>query len=68
MSIVQSGGGGVIVWRMLSWHTLGPLILTRHHLNATAYLCIVADHVNPFMATIYLLSLIMATSNWFVET
>ena len=23
---LQAGGGGVLVWGMLSWHTLGPLI------------------------------------------
>jgi len=31
-----------------------------HHLNATAYLSIVYDHVHPFMATIHPL---MATSS-----
>jgi len=46
-----AGGGGVMVWGMLSWHTLGPLI--GHRLNATAYLSIVSDHVHPFMATMY---------------
>ena len=38
---------------MFSWHTLDPLIPVYHCLNATAYLSIVADHVNPFMATMY---------------
>jgi len=32
---VQAGGGGVMVWEMFSWHTLGPP--TGHCLNATAY-------------------------------
>ena len=50
---VQAGGGGVMVWGMFSWHTLGLLIPINHHLNATAYLSIVADHVHPFMATMY---------------
>ncbi len=45
VSTVQAGGGGVMVWGIFSWHTLGPLVPIEHHLNATAYLSIVADHV-----------------------
>ncbi len=43
--MVQAGGGGVMVRGIFSWHTLGPLVPIKHHLNATAYLSIVADHV-----------------------
>ena len=43
--MVQAGVGGVMVWGIFSWHTLGPLVPTEHRLNATAYLSIVADHV-----------------------
>jgi len=50
---VQAGGGGVMVWGMFSWQTLGPLVPIGHRLNATAYLNIVSDHVNLFMATMY---------------
>ncbi len=53
VSTVQAGGGGVMVWGIFSWHTLGPLILIKHHLNATAYLSVVADHVHPFMTTVH---------------
>ncbi len=42
-----------MVWGIFSWHTLGPLVQIEHHLNATAYLSIVADHVHPFMTTVY---------------
>ncbi len=35
------------------WHTLGPLVPIEHYLNATAYLSIVADHVNLFMTIVY---------------
>ncbi len=52
-SKVQVGGGGVMVWGIFSWHTLGPLVPTEHRLNATAYLSVVADHVHPFMTTVY---------------
>ncbi len=53
VSMVQAGGGGVMVWGIFSWHTLGLLVLIEHRLNATAYLSIVVDHVHPFMTTVY---------------
>ncbi len=53
VSMVQAGGGGVIVWGIFSWHTLGPLIPIEHCLNTTANLSIVGDHVHPFMTTVY---------------
>ncbi len=31
----------------------GPLVQIEHCLNDTAYLSIVADHVHPFMITVY---------------
>ncbi len=52
VSAVQAAGG-VMVWGLFSWHTLGPLVPIEHRLNATAYLSIVADHVHPFMTTVY---------------
>jgi len=51
VTTVQPGGGGV--WGIFSWHTLGPLVPIGHHLNGTAYLNIVSDHIHPFMATMY---------------
>ncbi len=42
VSTVQAAGGGVMVWGIFYWHTLGPLIPIEHCLNATAYLSIVA--------------------------
>ncbi len=53
VSTVQAGGGGVMVWGIFSWHTLGLLVPIEHRLNATADLSIVADHVHPFMTTVY---------------
>ncbi len=61
VSTVQVGGGGIMVWGIFSWHTLGPLVPIEHCLNATVYLSIVADHVHPFMTTVY--HLLMATSS-----
>ncbi len=52
VSMVQAAGGGVMVWGIFSWHTLGLLVPIEHCLNATAYLSIVAD-VHPFMTTVY---------------
>ncbi len=42
-----------MVWGIFSWHILGPLVPIEHRLKATAYLSIVADHVLPFMTTVY---------------
>ncbi len=53
VSRVQAAGGSLMVWKIFSWHTLGPLVPIEHRLNATAYLSIVADHVHPFMTTVY---------------
>ncbi len=53
VSTVQAGGGGVNVWGIFSWHTQGALVQIEHCLSATAYLSIVADHVHPFMTTVY---------------
>ncbi len=53
VSTVQAVGGGVMVWGIYSWHTLGPLLPIEHRLNATAYLSIVADHFHPLMTTVY---------------
>uniref|UniRef100_A0A803JJK4 Uncharacterized protein n=1 Tax=Xenopus tropicalis TaxID=8364 RepID=A0A803JJK4_XENTR len=39
-TVQAGGGGGVMVWGMFSWHTLGPLVPIGHRLNATAYLSI----------------------------
>ncbi len=53
VSTVQAAGGGLMVWGIFSWHTLGPILPTEHCLNATAYLSIVDDHIHPFMTTVY---------------
>ncbi len=42
-----------MVWGIFSWKTLGPLVPIEHRLNTTAYLRFVADHVHPFMTTVY---------------
>ncbi len=46
-------GGGVIVWGIYSWYTLGTLVPIEYRLNATAYRSIVTDHVYPYMTTLY---------------
>ncbi len=53
VSTVQAGGGGVMVWGIFYWHTLGPLVPIEHCLNATAYLSIVAYYAHPFMTTVH---------------
>ncbi len=47
VSTVQAGGGGGVM--------VGDIFLVpiEHRLNSTAYLSIVADHVHPFMTSVY---------------
>ncbi len=59
VSMVQAGG--VMMWGIFSWHTLGILVPIEHGLNAAVYLRFVADHVHPFMTTVT--HLLMATSS-----
>ncbi len=33
VSTFQAGGGGVMMWGIFSWHTLGPLVPIEHHLT-----------------------------------
>ena len=35
VSKVQAGGGGVMVWGIFSWQTLGTLVPIEHRLNTT---------------------------------
>ncbi len=62
VSTVQAADGGVMVWGIFSWHTLGPLstnwaLFKRHSLPEYCF----TDHVHPFMTTVY--HLLMATSS-----
>ncbi|KAM8844829.1 rho GTPase-activating protein 23 isoform 3-T3 [Spinachia spinachia] len=52
VSTVQAAGG-VMVWGIFSWHTLGPSVPMEHRVNATAYLSFVDDRVHPFMTPVY---------------
>ena len=47
----QAGGGVETVWRILSWHTFGPLELFEQDLNMTAYLSIDGGHVHASMSS-----------------
>ncbi len=78
VSMVLAGGGGVMVWGIFSWHTLGPLSTNwasfkRHRLPE--YCC---WHVHPFMTTVYHLLMYFQQDNapchkaqiisdWFLE-
>lgn len=43
-----------MVQEIFSWHTFGPVAPTEYCLNTTAYLSVVADHVNASMTTVFL--------------
>ena len=49
----QAGRGSVMLWVMFCWETLGPAIHVDVTLTHTTYLSIVADHVHPFMETVF---------------
>jgi len=52
VTTVQAGGGGVIVWGMFSWHTLGTLVPIGHRLNArTMSIPLWPPCTHPLMAT-----------------
>ncbi|MCI4379860.1 hypothetical protein PGIGA_G00233280, partial [Pangasianodon gigas] len=53
MERTQAGGGSVMLWAMFCWETLGPGIHVDAILTHTTYLNIVADQVQPFMATVF---------------
>ncbi|XP_076359073.1 uncharacterized protein LOC143251715 [Tachypleus tridentatus] len=40
-------GGGIMVWEMFSWDTLGPLTPVEHHSNATASLALLLTMCIP---------------------
>ncbi len=76
-STVQAAGGGVMVWGYFLG-TLWALVPIEHRLNATTDLSIVADHVHPFMTTVYHLLMYFQQDNapchkaqiisdWFLE-
>ncbi len=52
-STVQAGGGGCNGVGDIFLAHFGPLLPIEHRLNFTAYLSMVADHVHPFMTTVY---------------
>ncbi|MBN3278646.1 TCB1 transposase, partial [Polyodon spathula] len=47
VSKLQADGGGVMVWGVFSWQTLGPLIKVEQRLNATGYLNIITNQPIP---------------------
>lgn len=49
----QAGRDSVMLWAVFCWESLGPVIPVDVTLTRTTYLRIVADHVYPFMETIF---------------
>ena len=43
----------MIIWAMFCWETLSPAINVNVTMTHTTYLSIVADHVHPFMETVF---------------
>ncbi len=51
--MVQAGGGGCNGVGDIFLAHLDPLVPAEHCLNTAAYRSIVADHVHPFITTVY---------------
>ncbi|KAK3560711.1 hypothetical protein QTP86_014737, partial [Hemibagrus guttatus] len=49
----RAGGGSVLLWSMFCWETLGPAVHVDVTVTRSTYLSIVADHVHPFMETLF---------------
>ena len=49
-----AGGGSVLLWAVFCWETLGSGLHADVPLTHTTSLEIVADHVHPFMARVFL--------------
>ncbi len=60
VSMVQAGGGGVMVWGVFSWHTLGLLVPIEHCLNATAWVLLLTMSIPLWLQCTHLL---MSTSS-----
>ena len=53
LSVCQHYRLVLVVWGVISWHTLGPMIKVEQHLNAAGYLNIIANQVHPFMEAVH---------------
>ena len=49
----QASGGSMMLWAMFCWETLGPAFHVDVTLTCNTYLSIAADHVHPFMETVF---------------
>ncbi|KAK3513336.1 hypothetical protein QTP70_012369 [Hemibagrus guttatus] len=49
----RAGGDSVLLWSMFYWETLGPAVHVDVNVTRSTYLSIVADHVHPFMETLF---------------
>ncbi|KAK3532871.1 hypothetical protein QTP70_001156 [Hemibagrus guttatus] len=49
----RAGGGSVLLWSMFCWETLGPTVHVDVTVTRSTYLSIAADHVHPFMETLF---------------
>lgn len=45
VSVVQGHSGGVMVWGICFWHTLGPKVSIKDSLHEVVYIDTVSDHV-----------------------
>ena len=53
MPRVKHGGGSVMVWAAISWHSLGPILVPDGRVTGKDYRTILEDHVHPMVQTLY---------------
>ena len=49
----QAGGGSIMLWGTFTWTSMGPVELVQGTMTAETYRTLVADHVHPFMTTMF---------------
>ncbi|GFW51358.1 transposase domain containing protein [Trichonephila clavipes] len=49
----QAGSGGIMLWGMFSWVTLGPVVGIEQTRNVTGYLKMITDQLHPYMAYVF---------------
>ncbi|KFM63573.1 Transposable element Tcb1 transposase, partial [Stegodyphus mimosarum] len=50
---VKHGDGAIMVWGVISWHGFGSFVILHGRITSNHYLSILADHVHPFVQTVF---------------
>ena len=50
---VQAGEGSVMIWSVCSSSDMGPLVCLETTLTGDRYVCILSDHLHPFLSIVH---------------